>query len=255
MGIAKPQPLPRSDAEGLLKAWGDAPDPEQARQQALNGIIDAKWRKALAKQLDDIEAAREQAPAADGVKPSADRFDDVDSERPAKFAKSIYLSPADILRLKKAIMTEWLQIDDEDEARGVLDVIMNRYVSGHFGNNFLEILNKNAQFTAINSQISRKNGQYDVDQLSVNDPRFVKVSNLIDEYLSQRAGGAPAVAGTRLNYANPGMSDEKSQAWIKGIKDGKWLGRQFYGTAKDNVPFLPEVFGIELPDDYYPDQQ
>lgn len=93
------------------------------------------------------------------------------------FAKSIYLSPADILRLKKAVMTEWDQRDDEDEARGVLDVILNRYVSGHFGSDLREILNKNAQFTAINSDRSRKVGQYDVDQLSVSDPRFAKVSN------------------------------------------------------------------------------
>lgn len=207
----------------------------------------------MAKQLDDIGLARPQARAADGVDSSADRSDGVDSERPAKFAKSIYLSPADILRLKKAVMTEWLQIDDEDEARGVLDVILNRYVSGHFGNDFRELLNKNAQFTAINSEISRKNGQHDVDQLSISAPRFPRVSNLIDEYLLQRAAGARAVAGTRLNYANPGESDQKSQAWIKGIKDGKWLGRQFYGTAKDNVPFRPKEFGIELPDDYYPD--
>ncbi len=235
LGIAKPQPLPRSDAEGLLRAWGDSPDPEEARRQALEGIADPRWRKALAKQLDDIGLARPQARAADGVDSSADRSDGVDSERPAKFAKSIYLSPADILRLKKAVMTEWLQIDDEDEARGVLDVILNRYVSGHFGNDFRELLNKNAQFTAINSEISRKNGQHDVDQLSISDPRFPRVSNLIDEYLLQRAAGARAVAGTRLNYANPGESDQKSQAWIRVLKTESGLGDN--STARQKTTF------------------
>lgn len=77
---------------------------------------------------------------------------------------------------------------------------------------------------------------------------------MIDKYLLDRAAGAPAVAGNRLNYANPEESDHKSLAWRGGIQDGMRLGRQLYGTSQDNVLFRPEEFGLDLPEDYYPAQ-
>ncbi|ESY29454.1 MULTISPECIES: hypothetical protein [unclassified Mesorhizobium] len=103
LGIAKPQPLPLSDAEGLIKARNDTPDPDEAERKALEAIIDQKSRKALATQLDNIKAAQSDALAASDGDPDADGFDDAGSECPSneKFAKSIDLSPADILRLKK----------------------------------------------------------------------------------------------------------------------------------------------------------
>lgn len=254
LGITKPQPLPRSDAEGLLAAWSNSPDPEEAERKALEAIIDPRSRKALTKQLDYIKATQSQTPTGIESEPSED---DTGAAEPGqsptrKSPKSIYLSPADILRLKKTVMTEWDQGHEEAEAKGVLDTILNRLVSRHFGDSIKEIVNKDAQFTAVNSYRSRAEGQYDVDQLSINDPRFGRVSRVIDEYLLQRAAGAPPAAGDDLNYANPDLVDAKSRAWVDNELHGKWLGKHHHGTTKENRPFLPGEFGINLPEDYYP---
>ncbi|QKC96059.1 cell wall hydrolase [Mesorhizobium sp. NZP2298] len=247
LGIAKPQPLPQSDAEGLLKTWADSPDPEQARQQALKGIVDPKWRKSLAKQLDDIEAARAQPTAA----LDSDRIDDVDSERPAEFAKSIHLSPADIIRLKKTLMTEWFVKDGDDEAKGVIDTILNRLASEHWGHNISDVVNYWAQFSDVNSKNTIPLGRNDIDQLSVDDPRFAKASKMVDEYLLQRASGTPSKVGDNLNYANPKVSDAANLVWINKL-DGPRLGQHWHGTTDENQRYRPGKFRINLPKDYYP---
>jgi len=245
LGIAKPLALPRSDAEGLLKAWSKAPDPEEVERTALEAIVDPKSRKALARQLDDIRAAQAQTPAT----PDEDRFDDVDSERPAKFAKSIDLSPADILRLKKTLMTEWVVTDGEIEAKGVTDAILNRLPSGKWGNDIESVVNAWAQYSAINSEDTKPFGQHDVDQLSINDARFDKASKFVDEYLRRRASGGLSSVGDDISYGNPKYASKSALKWLSPLRVKR--GQHFHGTPPEWQKYRPGKFSINLPEDYY----
>ncbi|MER9356931.1 cell wall hydrolase [Mesorhizobium sp. M0514] len=252
LGIAKPQPLPLSDAEGLIKAWNDTPDPEEAERKALEAIIDQKSRKALATQLDNIKAAQSDALAASDGEPDADGFDDAGSERPSneKFAKSIDLSPADILRLKKTVATEYYPKSDEIEAKAVIDAVLNRLASQHWGYSIESVVNSKDQFSDVNGPTSRsKHNRSDIDQVPIGDPRFPKASRIVDEYLMQRASGEPSSVDDNLSYGNPDYADESGLKWLLKLKMKR--GLHLHGTPPDLLRFLPGIFGINLPEDYY----
>ncbi|WP_181168089.1 hypothetical protein [Mesorhizobium sp. B2-4-19] len=249
LGIAKPQPLPRSDAEGLIRAWSDASDPKEAERKALEAINDPKQRKALATQLDDVKATQSETPAAleaEGLNK------DMEAKR---FAKAIYLSPSDILRLKKTLMTEWIVSDGDIEAKGVIDAILNRLASHRWGYSIESVVNSKDQYSDVNGPVSREqHNRSNVDQLSIYDPRFDRASKLVDEYLVMRAAGAPSVVEDHLNYGDPKTSSPKNRVWLEAL-DGPILGRHHHGTEPAFQKYRPGEFSINLPEDYYPTER
>ena len=76
---------------------------------------------------------------------------------------------------------------------------------------------------------------------------------MVDDYLVQRAAGAPSVVGDNLNYANPKVSDATNLIWIYKL-DGPKLGQHWHGTVGELRKFRPGEFGINLPKDYYPSE-
>ncbi len=257
LGIKNVQPLPLPVARDLIKTWNDGsvtPDAEDAERQVLEAVSDPKQRAAVAKQLAGVRAAQPETPAdASDGEPDTNVAGVGEPAQPAKrqFTKVIDLSPADILRLKKTLMTEWFVKDGDDEAKGIIDTILNRLASKHWGNDVSQVVNSWAQFSDVNSVRTLPHGRNNVDQLSANDPRFAKSSKMVDDYLAQRAAGAPSVVGDNLNYANPKVSDASNLVWIYKL-DGPKLGQHWHGTVDELRKFRPGEFGINLPKDYYP---
>jgi hypothetical protein len=116
--------------------------------------------------------------------------------------QSISLSPADILRLKKTVTAGYDQSEGEIAAKAAVDSILNRLHSGRWGDNVRAVVNNARSVGADNGEEPGKKDPYDVDRLSVDDPRFADVSRLVDEHLLNRAAGTPSIVGNDLGYAD-----------------------------------------------------
>lgn len=188
-----------------------------------------------------IEAPQRQAPAA------------VENAAPVAAAGlnngSLTLSAQDVVDLKKTLQTEWVQSAGDDQARGIVDTILNRQASGRWGDTVADVVNARNQFSDINGPISRRDGRNSVDDLP--DSRIsARVDRLVDEYLAQRADGTPSSVGDNLNYANPNYSDRVNLGWIMAL-DGPVLGRgdaiHRHGTTPDLERSRPGAFDVRLP--------
>jgi len=60
-----------------------------------------------------------------------------DHQEPRQGARIIRLTPEDILNIKKVLQTEWVQRAGTDQARGIIDTILNRLASGRWARRFL----------------------------------------------------------------------------------------------------------------------
>jgi hypothetical protein len=163
--------------------------------------------------------------------------------------RNITLTDADVLNIKKTLQTEWVQRAGADQARGIIDTILNRLASGHFGSTISAVVNQRSQFSAINGQPA-----WDQDRTSVEQYPSSRVSRIVndfvDNYLAQRANGAPSIVGANLNYANPFYSSPRNQGWIRAL-DGPVLGTgraiHRHGTAPENQRHRPGPYSIVLP--------
>lgn len=138
--------------------------------------------------------------------------------------------------------------------RGIIDTILNRLASNHWGNDVSRVVNSWAQFSDVNSENTIPLARNNVDQLSVNDARFAKASKMVDEYLIQRAASTPSIVDDNLNYANPNHSSKKNLVWIYKL-DGPKFGEHRHGTVDELRKYKPGEFGINLPKEYYPDSR
>ncbi|MGB3722149.1 MAG: LysM peptidoglycan-binding domain-containing protein [Pacificimonas sp.] len=162
---------------------------------------------------------------------------------------TLALSAADVLNLKKTLQTEWVQSAGEAQAHGIIDTILNRTASGHWGDRVSDVVNARNQFSDINGPVSRRDGRNSVEDLpasSVSD----RVDRLVDDYLAARADGQASSIGSHLNYANPHFSDARNLAWINAL-DGPVLGRgnaiHRHGTTPDLERHRPDDYAITLP--------
>ena len=69
---------------------------------------------------------------------------------------TLRLSAADVLNLKKTLQTEWVQSAGTRQAQGIIDTILNRRASGHWGNSVSSVVNARNQFSDVNGPISRR---------------------------------------------------------------------------------------------------
>lgn len=162
---------------------------------------------------------------------------------------ALTLSAQDVVDLKKTLQTEWVQSAGDDQAKGIVDTILNRQASGRWGDTVADVVNARNQFSDINGPISRRDGRNSVDDLP--DSRIsARVDRLVDEYLAQRADGTPSSVGDNLNYANPNYSDRVNLGWIMAL-DGPVLGRgdaiHRHGTTPDLERSRPGAFDVRLP--------
>lgn len=162
---------------------------------------------------------------------------------------ALHLSAQDVTNIKKTLQTEWVQSAGDAQARGIVDTILNRQASGHWGDSVADVVNARNQFSDINGPISRRDGRTSVDQLP--ESRISsRVDTLVDTYLAERAGGTPSSVGDNLNYANPHFSDARNLGWINAL-EGPVLGRgnavHHHGTTPDLQSHRPGAFEVVLP--------
>ena len=162
---------------------------------------------------------------------------------------TLSLSAQDVIDLKKTLQTEWVQGAGDAQAHGIIDTILNRTASGHWGDTVADAVNSHNQFSDINGPISRRDGRNSVDDIP--ESRIsARVDTLVDTYLAARAGGQASSIGSHLNYANPHYSSANNLGWINAL-DGPVLGRgdavHHHGTVPELDRHRPAEFAIALP--------
>ncbi|MDY7098012.1 MAG: LysM peptidoglycan-binding domain-containing protein, partial [Pseudomonadota bacterium] len=162
---------------------------------------------------------------------------------------TLSLSQTDIDNLKRTLQTEWVQSAGDAQAHGVIDTILNRVASGHWGGSVADVVNADRQFSDINGPVAWRDGRNSVEQIPMSQVS-ARVDQLVDSYLAQRAAGRPSSIGTHLNYANPHYSDAVNLGWINAL-DGPVLGRgdavHHHGTTAHLERVRPDAFAITLP--------
>jgi hypothetical protein len=158
------------------------------------------------------------------------------------------LSARDVLNMKKAVQTEW---DGRSvmQGRGIIDTILNRQASGHWGRTVADVVNYRSQFSNINGAVAWREGRHSVDQIPAGRVT-ARTSSLVDSWLAARAAGAKSSIGDNLNYANPNYSDARNLPWISAMSgptygSGKSIHK--YGTTSGNERYRPGDFAVALP--------
>ncbi|MGB0912020.1 MAG: hypothetical protein ACPGSW_00445 [Phaeobacter italicus] len=230
------------DAGGLMGIWdrltGKAPavDPAAAAAQAAAQSVATMQVTAARVSISTMSAL-----GGMGLPANMDG-------RPA--GSALKLSEKDIIDLKKTVATEWVQSAGEDQARGIIDTILNRQASGRWGSTVANVVDARKQFSDINGPVAWAKGRDSVDDLptSIIDDR---VNAVVDAWLSRRANGAASIIGDNLNYANPHYSDASNLGWISKLH-GPRLGRgqsvHNHGTTAQLDAYRPDPFGLVLPD-------
>ncbi len=162
---------------------------------------------------------------------------------------TLALSAKDVLDLKKTLQTEWIQSAGPQQAKGIIDTILNRRASGHWGNSISSVVNARKQFSDVNGPIAwNKHGRNSVEQIPASMVSR-RVNDLVNSYLAERASGTPSSVGTHLNYANPHFSDKVNLPWIMKL-DGPVYGSgnaiHRHGTTDGLQKYRPEPFNIRL---------
>jgi tape measure domain-containing protein len=165
--------------------------------------------------------------------------------------KQIGLTPKEVVDLKKTLMTEWVPGQGDMQGKGIIDTILNRKASGHWGNSVTDVVNAKKQFSAINGGQPWANGRVahsvdDIPDSVLQGGKGKLSSDLADRWLAERAGGAKSVVGDHLNYANRAASTPNNWAWIDKL-NGPKFGAHKHGTTADLERFRPGEFGVNLP--------
>lgn len=164
-------------------------------------------------------------------------------------SKELVLSQKEITDLKKTLMTE---VDAglngaayDAQAAGVVDTILNRKVSGKWGNSITDVVNSKSQFSDINGAVAWKKGRRGVDDISdsvLSSGSGARSSAFVDKYLAQRMSGRASSVGGHLNYANPNYSDASNRGWIdklQGPTFGEGSRIHKHGTTAGYTPVDP----------------
>ncbi|KQT31175.1 hypothetical protein ASG29_14410 [Sphingomonas sp. Leaf412] len=162
---------------------------------------------------------------------------------------TLSLTAADVTNIKKTLQTEWVQSAGDAQAHGIVDTILNRTASGHWGDSVADVVDARNQFSDINGPISRRDGRDSVADIP--DSRIsARVDRLVDAWLAERAAGTPSSIGTHLNYANPNYSSANNLGWINAL-DGPVLGRgdavHHHGTTPELERYRPGDVTVALP--------
>lgn len=161
---------------------------------------------------------------------------------------TLNLSGKDVVDLKKTVQTEW---DGRSvmQGRGIVDTILNRDASGHWGRSVGSVVDSRSQFSNINGPVAWKEGRRSVDQFPASRVT-ARTSSMVDAWLAARAAGAPSSVGDNLNYANPNYSSRRNLPWINrlgGPTYGSGESIHRHGTTPELEKYRPGAYGVALP--------
>lgn len=124
----------------------------------------------------------------------------------------LILTEQDVLDLQRVVDTEVAHfLKDEDfipQLRAVLDTILNRWASRHWGLTLRSTVNSPWQFSMINSNLPKAWGAVQNVPPARIHPR---VSREVKKWLERRAAGTPSTVGDHLHYLNLYYSSERSK--------------------------------------------
>ncbi|MBP1881800.1 cell wall hydrolase [Sinorhizobium mexicanum] len=172
---------------------------------------------------------------------------------------TLTLSRQDIVDLKKVATTEVVgslkSPAFENQVHGVVDTILNRTRSGHWGS-LKDVVNAKNQFSAIAGPRSLK-PYGNVDNMPTRAISS-KIAEEVDRWLEMRARGVPSGVGDNLNYLNPLYSSQSSlrgwgwsvvaQAKKSGYVMGAGKATHYHGTSRDLVKYKPGAFRVVIHD-------
>ncbi|TBE77231.1 hypothetical protein ELH01_08220 [Rhizobium ruizarguesonis] len=173
--------------------------------------------------------------------------------------EALTLSQQDIVDIKKVATTEVVRSLKspafENQVHGVVDTILNRTRSEHWGS-LKDVVNAKNQFSAIAGPRSMK-PYGDVDNMP---KRAIspKIAAAVDSWLEMRARGVPSSVGDNLNYLNPLYSSQSSlrgwgwsvvaQAKKSGYVMGAGKATHYHGTSRDLEKYKPGAFRVVIDD-------
>ncbi|TCU13738.1 cell wall hydrolase [Rhizobium sullae] len=190
--------------------------------------------------------------------PHSDRRSACVENEPAMHGVLI-LSRQDIIDIKKVATTEVVGSLKgkafEDQVRGVVDTVLNRTQSRHWGN-LRSVVNAKGQFSAIaGPRYLKPYGSVEKMSARAISP---KVAADVDQWLQMRANGAPSSVADNLSYLNPLYSSKSSlhgwgwsvvrQAKKSGYVMGAGKATHYHGTSADLMKYKPDSFSVVLSD-------
>lgn len=235
-----------------------------AVQQKAERETIGRWRRGIAQGTDTAESfaverfsnaiGRSFVPGAEKIDRAATRM-----ERAAAGGGGgagggglrngvLNLSSQDVIDLKKTVATEWNR-RSVGQGRGVVDTILNRYASGHWGSNVAAVVNARSQFSDVNGRPAWQRGRHSVSEIPMSRIDS-KTDALVSSWLAARSRGARSSVGDNLNYANPYVSDARNRPWINRLDgpvfgEGKSVHR--HGTTPDLQRYRPGDFQVSSP--------
>ena len=179
-----------------------------------------------------------------------------------EIADKLILTEQDVVDLIKVTSTEVVLLKDENafqqQAAGVVDTILNRVKSGHWGASVRDVANAHRQFSKITGPKSLK-PYGSVQNMPLQDIHD-RTKLYVKKYLKERANGRKSIVGGNLNYANKYVSDEYNRkAWVdafhdEAVKTGLVFGTghsiHAHGTTADLMRYRPKDFGVVLPQNF-----
>lgn len=187
----------------------------------------------------------EPIPSVNKVKPGNTTINRNDS------SKLLQLSEEDVINIAKTVQVEWAPNAGEQQARAIIDTILNRTAGKGYGKSATDVVNAKSQFTGVNGRDAHEKGIYSTDDIKLN-PRSLEVTK---EWLYQRSQGAESTVGKHVNYANIKYSDRVNQrGWIHDmqkmgdtIEFGSGNLKHVHGTPPKARKSMPGEYQIMLP--------
>lgn len=172
-------------------------------------------------------------------------------------SKTLNLTEQDIMDIAKVTTTEVAMSLSETErkrqAAAVIDTILNRTVTGKWGNNVRGVINAKRQFSKIAGPPSTK--PYGSVQNMPTSAMNAEIAAFTREYLAKRAAGQKSIVDGNLSYANPNYITPNNRAWVTAITQqaaatgqrfGSGANAHVHGTTQDMMNIRPTGYKINL---------
>ena len=186
----------------------------------------------------------------------------VSTTTPQMIGESLSLTEQDVIDLIKVTSTEVVlfksEIAFQQQTAGVVDTILNRVKSGHWGNTVRDVVNAHRQFSKITGP-KNLDPYGSVQNMPLKDVHE-RTKQYVKKYLKERSNGRKSIVGNNLNYANKYVSDDYNRtAWVNAFHEeavksnlifGSGKAVHAHGTTVDLMRYRPKEFYVLLPTNF-----